>query len=262
MTGCSNGLNSGEDSWRSGMVGIVVPRSAAVMTACTPARERAAPASIERMRPCATALRRITACRRLSRARSSTNWPRPRRKRRSSMRSTGLPTKALVVRVWFMRYRFLGNPSLREPHAREFPLRQLLHGVAHAFAAEAARADAPEGIAIEPEAAGIVDPQRADPELARYLERGLEARGEAGALQPELGCVRKLERGVGIGDALHHDDRPERLLTHEARLRRRFCDDCRPEDGAAALRLEHELGALGDGIRDHLLDPVGRGATH
>jgi hypothetical protein len=36
-------------------------------------RARAAPASIERMRPCATALRTITACSRSSRARSSTN---------------------------------------------------------------------------------------------------------------------------------------------------------------------------------------------
>src|SRR3954466_7142157 len=53
-----------------------------------------------RMRPCATELRRITACGRSARARSSTNWPRPRRKRKSSMRSTGLPTKALVLRFF------------------------------------------------------------------------------------------------------------------------------------------------------------------
>src|SRR5215470_16454246 len=103
--------------------------------------------------------------------------------------------------------------SLRiEAHARELPLRELLHRVTHAFAPEAARADAAKGIGVEPEAAGIVDPERADPELARNLERGFEARGEASALQPELGRVRELERGVHIGNALHHDDRTERFL--------------------------------------------------
>src|SRR5688500_16695703 len=54
--------------------------------------------------------------------------------------------------------------SLRiEPHARELPLRQLLHRVSHAFASEAAGADPAERIAVEPEAAGVVDPERADP---------------------------------------------------------------------------------------------------
>src|SRR5258708_7451865 len=104
MTGCSNGLKAGEDSCRSGMVGISIPISAAVITACTPGRASAALTSIARMRPWATVLRRITACRRSSRARSSTNWPRPRRKRKSSMRSTGLPTKALVLRFKSMSY--------------------------------------------------------------------------------------------------------------------------------------------------------------
>mgnify|MGYP003694652237 CR=1 FL=1 len=51
-------------------------------TACTPGRARAAAVSIERMRPCATELRRITACSSPSRVRSSTYWPRPRRKRK------------------------------------------------------------------------------------------------------------------------------------------------------------------------------------
>src|SRR5215831_11390859 len=84
MTGCSNGLKAGEESCRNGMVGI------------------AAAISIARMRPCATELRRITACRRFSRARSSTNWPRPRSRRKSSTRSIALPMKALVVRFWSM----------------------------------------------------------------------------------------------------------------------------------------------------------------
>ena len=43
MTGCSNGSNSGEDSCRSGIRGIAAPMSAAVMTAQTPGRARAAP---------------------------------------------------------------------------------------------------------------------------------------------------------------------------------------------------------------------------
>src|SRR5262249_50923992 len=98
MTGCSNGLKAGEESCRNGMVGIAAPISAAVMTACTPGRARAAAVSIARMRPCATELRRITAWRRFSRARASTNRPRPRSRRKSSTRSIALPMKALVVR--------------------------------------------------------------------------------------------------------------------------------------------------------------------
>ena len=35
-----------------------------------------------------------------------------------------------------------------------------------------------------------------------------------------------------------------------------------PQDGAPALRLEHELGALGDGIRDHAFHAVGGRAAH
>src|SRR5216684_80901 len=102
MTGCSNGVKAGEESCRNGMAGTAAPMSAAVMTACTPGRARAAAVSIERMWPCATELRRITACRRFSRARSSTNWPRPRSRRKSSTRSIALPMKALVVRFWSM----------------------------------------------------------------------------------------------------------------------------------------------------------------
>src|SRR5262249_54823020 len=71
------------------------PMSAAVITASRPGCARAALTSIERMRPCATGLRRITACRTRASDISSTNWPRPRRKRRSSSRSTGLPIRAL-----------------------------------------------------------------------------------------------------------------------------------------------------------------------
>src|SRR6516162_10347457 len=153
--------------------------------------------------------------------------------------------------------------SLRiEAHARELPLRQFLHGVANAFAPEAARADAAEGIGVEPEAAGIVDPERADPELARNLERGFEAGGEASALQTEFGGIRELERGVDIGDALHDHHRTERLLAHEARVRRCLRHDRRSENGAAALRLEHELGALGNGVLDHCFNAVGGGAAH
>src|SRR6266511_6073002 len=107
-------------------------------------------------------------------------------------------------------------------HARELPLRQLFHRVAHAFAPEAARADAAEGVGVESKPAGVVDPERADPELAGDLECGLEARGKAGALQTEFGRVCEFERRVDIGDALHDDDGTERLLAHEACLRRRI----------------------------------------
>ena len=65
MTGCWYGLNSGSSSCRMVMTGIspiFAAISAAVMTACTPGRFSAADASIERMRPCATELRRNTAC--------------------------------------------------------------------------------------------------------------------------------------------------------------------------------------------------------
>src|SRR6185369_6425267 len=64
------------------------------------------------------------------------------------------------------------------PHPCELPLRQFLHGVAHTLAAEARRADAAKGIHVEAEAAGVIDPERADTKLPRDLERGLEALGE------------------------------------------------------------------------------------
>src|SRR5262252_540272 len=153
--------------------------------------------------------------------------------------------------------------SLRiEAHARELPLRQLLHRVTHAFAPEAARANPAEGIGVEPEAAGIIDPERADPELARNLERSFEARGEASALQTEFGGIRELERGVHIGNALHDHDRTERLLAHEARVRWRLRHDRGSENGAASLRLEHELSALGNGVLHHSFNAVGGGTAH
>src|SRR5690348_11562715 len=151
-----------------------VPISAAVITACTPGSARAAAGSTLRMRPCATLLRRIAACSMPSSATSPTNSPRPRRKRRSSMRGTGLPISRLVGCICSI----IG--SLRvEPDAGELPLRQLLHGVTHALAAESARADAAERIGVEPETARLVDPQRAGLELLRHLEGRVEARGEA-----------------------------------------------------------------------------------
>ena len=63
------------------------------------AGQRPAPPSrrCARMRPCATGLRRIAAWSRPARARSSTKVPRPRRKRRSSIRSIGLPMRTLRV---------------------------------------------------------------------------------------------------------------------------------------------------------------------
>src|SRR5262245_23071431 len=148
-----------------------------------------------------------------------------------------------------------------ESHSGELPLRQLFHRVAHAFAPEAARADAAEGIGVEPEAAGVVDPKRTDPQLAGNLECRLQALGEAGALQTEFGRIREFERGIDVVDVLHDDDRAKRLLAHEPCLRRRVCDDCGTENGAAALRLEHELAAFGNGVLDHLFDPAGRRAA-
>ena len=70
---------------------VLAAMSFAVMTARTPGRFNAADVSIERMRPCATELRSNTACSASGLGTSSTNSPRPRRKRRSSRRSIGLP---------------------------------------------------------------------------------------------------------------------------------------------------------------------------
>src|SRR5258705_1660487 len=81
---------------RNGMVGMPGPISAAVSTARTPGIARAALTSTLRMRPCATGLRTIAACHWPARSRSSTYCPRPRRNRRSSTRSTGLPMKVLT----------------------------------------------------------------------------------------------------------------------------------------------------------------------
>src|SRR5260370_7900507 len=99
MTGCRNGLSSSDPSWRKGMIGINDPMSAAVITPWIPGSLSAALLSMERMRPCATGLRKMTAWIIRSKARSSTYCPRPRRKRMSSMRSIGLPMSALVART-------------------------------------------------------------------------------------------------------------------------------------------------------------------
>src|SRR5262249_57205999 len=147
------------------------------MTAWTPGRARATGASIARIRPGATLLRRIAACSMPSSATSATNSPRPRRKRRSSMRGTAAPISRLVGRACS-----IGGSLRVEPDAGELPLRQLLHGVAHTLAAEAARADSAERIGVEPEAARLVDPQRPGLEPLRPLERRVEARREAGRL--------------------------------------------------------------------------------
>src|SRR5471030_2575635 len=77
--------------------------SAAVMTVRTPGRANAAAQSIDRMCPCATELRRITACNAPSHATSSTNLPRPLRNRKSSMRSIGLPIRKFAVRILLKR---------------------------------------------------------------------------------------------------------------------------------------------------------------
>src|SRR6266436_4895695 len=82
-----------------GTRGTRLPISLAVITLCTPGSARAAATAIERMRPWATELRRIAACSMSLRARSSTYCPRPRRKRKSSIRSIGLPMSALLARL-------------------------------------------------------------------------------------------------------------------------------------------------------------------
>src|ERR1700730_21645 len=104
MMGCGNGLIPGADSCRKGII-RTQPRisiSVAVITACTPGRGRAPCFSTARRRPCATGLRTITAWSVCSNTRSSMYWPRPVRKRKSSRRSTGLPTRALVARLRFI----------------------------------------------------------------------------------------------------------------------------------------------------------------
>src|SRR5579872_4581131 len=94
--------------------------------------------------------------------------PGPRRRRRSS---SAISSSAVS-----------SHPYCSQPHASKLPLRQLFHGVAHTLAAESRSADAAERIGVEPETARVVDPERADPQLARHFESGLETFGEAGAL--------------------------------------------------------------------------------
>src|SRR5207248_7898913 len=72
----------------------------------------------------------------------------------------------------------------------------------------------------------------------------------------------ELKCRVDIGHALNHHDRAERFLAHQPRVCGRVRDDCGTENGPAALRLEYELGALGDGILDHFLHTVGGRAAH
>src|SRR5947209_6339979 len=109
MTGCSYCLNAGSGSCRNGIVGIEEPISSAVMTARTLGSARAAVVLIERIVPCATELRRMTARNSPGRVTSSTYSPRPRRKRRSSTRSIGLPTYAFAGRICLTELMWLGR---------------------------------------------------------------------------------------------------------------------------------------------------------
>jgi hypothetical protein len=90
MTGCAYGPIVGFGR-RNGIVGILPSMSAAVTTARTPGMASAALVSMARMRPWPTGLRRKAACHWPSRFRSPIYSPRPRRKRKSSTRSTELP---------------------------------------------------------------------------------------------------------------------------------------------------------------------------
>src|SRR5205814_10581143 len=123
-----------------------------------------------------------------------------------------------------------------QPDASELTLRKLFHRIADAFAAEAARPDSAEGIGVEAEAARFVDPERADVEYLRQLERRVEAARETGALQPELGRIRQGEGRVDILDRLHHDDGAERLFQQQPGGGRRVGDNRRTQDAALTRR--------------------------
>src|SRR5262245_40363257 len=85
-------------------VGTGQSRSDAVMTECTPGRRSAGLTSIDLIRPCATWLRRTTAYNCPSFTTSSIYSPRPRRNRRSSTRSAGLPIWRLVATLVLARF--------------------------------------------------------------------------------------------------------------------------------------------------------------
>ncbi len=79
----------------------ISPMSAAVMTACTPLSR--APPPRRQSSGCGRAAPSFGRSRRAARPRSAHRrryWPRPRGKRRSSSRSTGLPMGRFEVRAW------------------------------------------------------------------------------------------------------------------------------------------------------------------
>ena len=125
------------------------------------------------------------------------------------------------------------------------------------------RADAAERIGVEPEPAPLVDPQRADLELFGDAERGLEALGKTRALQAELRVVGDAESIVEIRGRNDDGDRPERFLAQEQRIVGWVDHDRGTEDCASALGHQGQTRALGKGVIDEALHPVGgRGADH
>src|SRR5215472_5697738 len=173
MTGWQNGSVAGEDCNRSGILGTV-PISDAVITARTPPIASAGVASIARMRACATGLRRIAACSRPSRVRSATYCPRPRRKRRSSIRRTGLPMYRLTrVNAGAARKGVLALTGSRNRRRRHRSLDLIGAGECVVFASKFRRQDLDHRLVLEPDFDHVKRPPVAAEALPAFARRDL-----------------------------------------------------------------------------------------
>src|SRR5215472_3827933 len=188
MTGWQNGSVAGEDCNRSGILGTV-PISAAVITARTPPIASAGVTSIGRMRACATGLRKMAACSRPSRVRSATYCPRPRRKRRSSIRRTGLPMYRLTrVTAGAVRKGVLALTGSRNRRCRHRCLDLIGAGECQVLASEFRRQDLDHRLVLEPDFDHVKRPPVAAETLPAFTRRDLfDGVGVGGDAEGKMG---------------------------------------------------------------------------
>src|SRR5215469_2471554 len=159
------------------------------MTACTPGSASAQRGSIERMRPCATGLRKIAACSRPSRLRSPTYSPRPCKKRRSSRRRTGLPIYRLApATAGAAGKRALALAGGGDRRCRHCCLDPIGAGECEVFASEFRRQDLDHRLVFEPDFDHVKRPPVAAEALPAFARRDpLDGVGFGGDAEGKMG---------------------------------------------------------------------------
>ena len=89
-------------------------------------------------------------------------------------------------------------------------------------------------------------------------ERALDVAAEHRRRQAVFGVVGDADRLVVALDAHDRLHRAEEFLAVDAHVRRHVVEDRRLDDRAVALAAGDDLGALGDGVGDQRVHPLGR----